>query len=230
MTTATVATLVNNAMYKSLYDRQYYPTISGPDSQTGLQLLREIMDECRDVVPFVQRLVTTTQDQLTNTDFVGVQVINYYLSTNVKYPLYWRNIRVYNDDSLIQNLQAPPKYYWFDELTQTINVYPKPNNIGSGWNFEIFGFMALTALTLQTELPASMPVFLKSYLEYELAMRLCNEYGVEWSPQKEAIRAKLYKQALIKRNIDLTPDYEPAFKTGNVDAPWPWLWSISGGH
>lgn len=225
---ATIQTLLNNALYKSTNDRQYDPIqVGGGRINVALNLLIGLFDEYRNEVPFTQEEIFSTYAELTSTAFNSVVHVDYTLG-DVKYPLVQRDLTRFNEESVVLNLKSIPQIYYFNELTKTISVYPEPQDNTN--DFIVHGYKDLGAIVLTTTIPANMPRFMQDFLEYELARRLCDEYGVEWTQQKEQTLQKLYRRLMDSKDIDLTPDADRQFvRPSSGNAPWPQFYYLSGG-
>jgi hypothetical protein len=228
-----VQSLVESAIFKSLQDRQFQPDVNSGYQTFALNELNNILDEWRDVIPFGTQVVFNNITNLTSTSFVEVNTVQYVIissSTN-NAAFYLRSVSESEFKRLqtIVDLRSFPAIYYFDQLLQKINIYPAPTQ--TNYQFIVRGRLAQINLGLFDEIPANMPRFMSNTLVYELAFRLCAEYGVEWDAKKETIRNSLLAQLENKKEIDLSPDNSIVFGTPGTsyNAPYPTWFYISGG-
>lgn len=228
-TPRTVNYVLTEAIYKSLQDRQFQAPIQGSYLEVALRTLESLFDEWRDKIPFAQQFTFNNVDELTDTNFVSVQNVNYILPARNQMPL--RRVdrdEFYNIQNII-GLKGLPQVWWFDELEQTIHVYPEPQN--PNYQFIVWGRPAMSAMQPSDLLPDNMPTFMITAITYELAFRLCSEYGVPWDEKKEMVRQQLLLMLDKKKTIDLKPQIMKIFKTGgNTVPPFPYYFYLWGGQ
>jgi hypothetical protein len=219
--------LLTQALYKSVFDRQLQPAIP-PDYMTAAWLdFNMLLDELRDKIPYTFSYRFTDVNLLQNTLFVQIDDVRYVLARE-KYNLRRLMLSEYEDQSFLEGLDGFPQVYWFDESTQTIEVYPLPSQ--PDYTFLVHGRKALGPLEIDDELPSNMPVFIQSYIIYETAFRQAAvNYGIAWSPEKEMKRKSLESQMNGKIVVDLRPPTQSIF--GNDGSlPFPFLfWDTTNG-
>lgn len=223
-----IQSLITDAIYKSLQDREHQPQINSGYANFALYELNYILDEWRDLIPFSQEFVFTNVDDLADTNFVSVSNVNFVLN-NVSAELPPITLTEYMRISQVTNLRSIPTCYYFDQLKQTIRVYPIPNN--QPYLFIVWARVADRPVTMFDEIPLQVTPFMQNALVYELAKRLCEEYGVDWPEGKESTRVKLYSLLQGKRSVDLKPAANIVFGLPNVSQvpPFPYFYAISGG-
>ena len=202
---ATVAVIVNNGVYLSLQDREFEPSIGLARSNIALDVLQGLFDEYRDLIPFSSTIEHISNfNELLLTAFVQVDYVDYWLG-NVKTVLRYLDRIKFNEEKDILNLRTFPEAYYFDQLTQSIEVYPLPTEGQNNW-FEVSGLVGLPKnISLTTQIPPNMPRFFRDFFDYELGSRLANMYGSDWEDNKEKTRLRLKAQATSKREINITP-------------------------
>lgn len=228
----TVQYVLTEAIYTSLQDRQFQAPINASYQQVALRFLESIFDEWRDKVPFCQQLTYDSVAELQNTVFTSVDNVNYILQFKNQVPLRrcMGKDEFYNTQSIIDLNSQPQVYYW-DELLQTIEIYPTPNV--PSYQFIVWGRTQLSAAQPTDVLPSNIPTFMVEALIYELAFRLCAQYGIPWSAEKESIRQGVIKFLDKKQTFDLSAPVKRVFKLpGSQVPPFPffyYLWGKSGG-
>ena len=218
-------------MYKSIRDRQFNKADQdgGESINVALALLSDILDENRYNIPFVQEFSFTSYDDLQNTNFVEVVRLDYTIG-DVKYPVKQVNLAEWDRKSVVINLRTLPQIYWFDDFTQSVKVYPEPLESDLD-RFIVYAHSALTAESLDQDVPAGMPRFMQSYIKYETAYRLCNEYNVPWTEQKEKKRQELYNRLINFKRADLAQEDRAVMHDNDAGGKgsFPFFWYISGG-
>lgn len=224
-----VQSLLDQAIYESLQDQEHQPIINTGYEKYALTVLNFLLDEWRDKIPFAQELTFTNVDDLTNSSFVSVSNVNFVLN-QVQMPLTPVSLSQFNAIQSPLNLKGIPQVYYFDELAQSILVFPAPTTIPA-YSFTVWGRLADQPLSLFDQIPANVPLFMTNALIFELAFRLCAHFGVPWTEEKDRTRQSLLMLMNRKRDIDLSP--LPTCEMGRPQSggvpPYPWLWAISGG-
>lgn len=200
MSNYTAQSAVTSAWYLSAYDRNLQKTINGGDMLFGLETMQYILDEWRNKIPYTEKYTFTDVSQLQNTDFVWVDTVAYIFPNNtVKYLVSDVGFKRFQEQNVVINLKSIPEIYWFDELSQSIDVYPLPSQ--TGYKFQVYGRPALVVNTLNVPMPSNMPTFMYSALIYELAFRLAASRGVDFDEKKNQIRINLLNGIEEKREV-----------------------------
>lgn len=224
-----ISTLVSNALYLSLYDRELQPAINGGVIDAALNSLNFIFSEWRDLIPYAVEYEFNDSQELLNTKFVSVDNVDYLLSGNVKTPLKALTLTRFNEYTNVTDLTGVPTVYYFDSLKQNINVYPFPST--PGYKFIVWGRAALGPLTLCSSLGENVPIYMANALQYELAKRLADETGTEFNQGKNETRLKLIEQLKSKREINIDTPINNVFGSSSSGvAPFPYFYHLSGGR
>lgn len=219
-----VKTLVTDAMYLSGHDREFQKSITGAINDLSIRLLNDILDESRDIVPYPEQIVFTDYDNLSNTKFVSIDTVDYMLG-KTRIPLTRYSLKRFDELEGVEDLKGTPEGYYFDQLSQSIKVYPAPSQ--SSYKFEVDGRLAMDGLGINDDMPPNVPNFMISWLRYELASRLCDETNVAWSTKKEATRQKLEQALRNKLYVDLRPARNKVFSNNRKRGQFPWLYWMS---
>lgn len=224
----TVGTVVTDALFLSLYDRQLGPPISGGDMDWALYMMQYLLDEWRDLIPYTAYYSFNNVDQLTNTQFVQVDNVSYVLpGLTTKYPLIAVTNEQWIRQNLVINLKAIPNIYWFDPLAQTINVYPGPSQ--TSYQFIVYGRPAMIAQYQYALMPDNMPIYMISALKYELAFRLAGERGILFNDYKMKTKQETFDYLWSKREIDISPaDNTEMTSNPAQTSPYP-IWAVLSG-
>lgn len=223
--------ILTQAIYKAgLQDVQFFAPLQGSYQEVALNDLTGLLDEWRDKVPFAQQVTYDNVTELAATPYTSVANVNYILPPNVQVALESVGKDEFYRRQTIIGLNSIPAIYWFDELSQTINVYPVPTQ--PSYQFVVWGRQQMVVVLPTDVLPSNIPRFMADALIYELAYRLAALYGVPWSPEKDAIRMKLVNMLENKKDIDLRAPVSSVFgRPGAQIPPYPYLyWMIAGSN
>jgi len=223
-----VKSIIERAIYTSLQDEEFQPVINGLYLQRYLDELNLVLDEWRTLIPWSQSVTFNHVEDLENSSFVSIETVNFILNTTSQ-SLRRVTLTQFKEQQNIVGLTGIPAIYYFDELTQSVVVYPKPAN--PQYQFTVWGKISQVNLGLYDAIPANMPPFMKSALIYEIGSRGAQKYGTPWAAEKEAQRQALVKSLKNKKGINLSARRNLAFGLPNTSdmAPFPWLYYVSGG-
>ena len=225
---AQVKSILERAIYLSVQDEEFQPTINGLYLQRALDELNLLLDEWRTLIPWAQFVTFNNVDDLENSTFISIETVNFILNTTSQ-PLERVTLTQFKEQQNIIGLTGIPAIYYFDELNQSIIVYPRPAN--PQYQFTVWGKISQITLGLFQAIPANMPPFMQNAVIYELAGRIAQKYGVPWAVEKETQRQGLVKSLKNKKGINLSARRNLAFglpKSSDM-APFPWFYYVSGG-
>lgn len=224
-----VKQILTDAIYKSLQDRKLEPVIDPVYLLFALQELNKILDGWRDKIPYYSQVTFNNVENLHATKFVSVTTVNYVIGQNVSNVMREYNIIKFRELKQILDLTGFPSIYYFDELTQSIEVYPLPSP--QPYSFIVEGKISQINLGMDDAIPANMPLFMVDAVTHQLAFRLCAEFGAYWSPEKESERQALLTGLLNKVSLDFTPPTNIVFGNPGKSGvpPFPYFYYISGG-
>lgn len=220
--------LVTDAIYLSLQDREHQPVVNSGYVQLGLKRLIDILDQWRDKIPYAGEFLFNDVSDLTNTNFVEVDNVNFIIN-QTQNPLEQLARNAFYQAQNVRNLTGIPTIYYFDELNKTIQVYPTPT--ATPYQFSVWGRPDQSNLALFNPLPSNMPRFQITALLYELAFRLCSEYGVEWDDKKESLRQNSLNMLDAQKVVDVRPFAQSVFgrPSASKTPPFPYFYYLSGG-
>lgn len=216
-----VAQIVANAWYLSGIVSRDLETISGSQSQDGLQMLNFILDEKNmngRFIPFYTSytfpgVVGQEAYQIDGLVELETMVVNI---GDVRYPMQKTLRRFYKGAGRVDGLQSLPyNYFATRNLDGTlIEVYFEPAQ--TNMIFTITGRFMLNNVTLTTTISDTLPSYYLNYLQYKLARRLCDWYSYELSDQKMQTLFELEKlvdnvnpQDLTLQIVTCFPDKSP---------------------
>jgi len=224
-----VKQILTDAIYKSLQDRKFEPVIDPVYLLFALQEINKILDGWRDKIPYYSQVTFNNVENLQNTKFVSVFSLNYVIGQNVSNVVCEKSLIKFRELKQILDLSGFTSIYYFDELSQSIEVYPLPSS--QPYRFIVEGKISQINLGMDDAIPANMPQFMVDAVTFEIGFRLCGEFGAYWSPEKESQRQGLIKGLEDKESIDLTPETDIVF--GNPSRagvpPFPYFYYLSGG-
>jgi hypothetical protein len=193
--------LINNAWYLSGIVSRDLETSSGSQAADGLRLLNQVLANkgfSGRIIPFYETQTFNAvigQETYFIANLVDLEVLT-YVDNNLRYPMTFLNRDDYKGNSRVNDVKSLPSRYFIERAPggANISMYYVPDK---AYQFEITGKFAFAMITdVNNDIPASIETNYGEYLEYELAKRMCLLYDVEWSAQKEAHRARLYRQIL----------------------------------
>ena len=204
----TVLQTITEALYESGIVARSFETPTGEQINDGLNFFNDVLDSKRideATLPYyVKYDFSAVQGQETYfiPDLIEVETFVFYLD-QVRYAVspmkrlnYFGSPRAENIQSLMTN--------WHIERTvggSNLYLYFLPNE---DYPCEIWGLFALDSVTLTTELSTGFDRYYINYLEYDLAIYLCQKFNVE-VPQGLRARFIKYDRLIRKRSgvIDL---------------------------
>ena len=227
---ATVQSLLNKALYKSLNDRVFNPIEpAGGIINVALDIFNDVLSDCKDLIPFSTTVLIKTNAGLENTTFNNIVTLNYVLN-GVRYPVERVDEIQYAQRASVVTIGAPPAMYMLDHISSKITPYPMPTLTDTDY-FEVVGFPAQGDVLLNADIPTSMPRFMQTYIVYSVASRLCDESNAPWSDKKEATLRQSYNTLIQYQENDLSPDIDlPYGRPSSSKAGWPLFGKISGGN
>lgn len=225
---ANVQSIVTNAIYTSLQDRRFLPNINAGYLKFGISQLNFLLDGWRNLIPFSSHVTFNDVENLEATTFVQVETVNFTLNQQ-SWTLMPVTLTQFTEIKLTLNLTGIPIVYYFDELNQTIEVYPRPAQ--PAYRFMVWGRISQINLGEFDEIPANMPGFMEDAVTYELAYRMAAQFGVPFNDYKDDIRKGLIQSLKNKKSVNLTAPRDLVFgsPTNSTYAPYPYLFFMSGG-
>ncbi len=225
---AIVESIITEAIYKSLQDRQFQPDIEAVYLAMGLFQLNLVLDEWRDLIPFSQSVTFDNVDNLSSSRFVSVETVNFIINTT-SYLLKPVSLTQFKQLQSVIGLNGFPSIYYFDELDQTIEIYPRPSM--PNYQFTVWGKIQQITLGMFDTIPVNMPAFMKNALIYEIGFRLAADLGSPWDSDKERQRQGLIASLKNKKSINLRKPSHMDFgiPSQRQVPPFPALYFMSGG-
>lgn len=233
MAVLNVQYLVTSAIFLSVQDAAFQPDINSGYQAFALDQINSILDDWRDYIPFNQEITFDNISDLTSTEFVEVNTVQFVLLTeadnNAAFYLRKASLDEFKRQQVIIGLEAFPGIYYFDQNLQRINIYPLPSQ--PNYQFVVRGRLAQINLVLTDVIPANMPRFMWDAVIWETAFRLAARYGTQWDAKKETLRNYTYKSLTDKKEIDITPDIHNVFGQPGISyaSPFPIWYFVSGG-
>jgi len=211
---ANVLKIVTDAIYKTgMQDRSLDKTLTQVPLEFALDELNKLLDSWRDKIPFDTKIEFNSASDLEQTKFVSISSINYIYGQSISYPLRAVSLSEFSALNNVLNIISIPSIYYFDLLTQNIEIYPRTFN-DSG-RFIVNGRLSQINLGLEDKIPANMPLFMQDAVVWELAFRIAAEYNLSWSE----LKIKAYQNAIDRLDsmnyIDIKIDRQPLFGGDN---------------
>lgn len=223
-----VQQILTNAVYLSVQDRAFQPIVEEHNKIVALDQLNFVLDDWRDMIPYQSQVTFNDVSNLLATTFVEVESVLYVLN-NVPTQLMPRSITQFKREKSPTTLIGYPQIYYFDQLSQNIDVFPLPSN--PTYQFVVNGRISTANLGEFDTVPANITKFMEDAITYQVAFRIAAYYGAKWDGKKETIRENLEASLLNKKSIDLSPQptCDLGSPTTSQSAPFPFWSAMSGG-
>jgi hypothetical protein len=215
----TATDLVTRSWYLSGIVARNLETVSPDQITDGMQLLNTLLDfKAADLrlIPFFTRfgfnLVTNVEEYFIPNLF-QVETLTFNIQT-VRYQMNQISRVKYFGTPRVDNIQSLPYSYHVERVKDGSNifVYFKPNQT---YPAMLTGKFGLTNVVIGTDLETLYENFYIEYLRYALAQMMCNEYDVEFSPDKLAM-LKIYESKCTDESpTDLSTRKLSAFNRGS---------------
>lgn len=222
---ATVFNLLQGAMYLSTNDREFFTVDeSGQRIQVALDIYKAVVDEHRVHLPFYEEKTINNSSELVGVGAYGVVFVDYVLG-NTRIRLERKDFSLYKYYTSVIGLKSVPQWWYYDHTNDTIEVYPEASDTNNSFRVGIKA--ALTPQNIQSELPANFTLTMRRFVRYEVAKQLCDEFNIEWTPQKESTRMQLLDSLITYGEANVDHVALPSIG-GERDLPVPWLARIGG--
>lgn len=192
--------LVTRAWYLSGIVARNLETVSGDQATDGLFLLNTLLDfkaTDESLIPYYTRYnfnLVQGQEVYTIANLFAVETMTFTLNT-VRYSMMQVSRDVYFGSARANGIQSLPFNYHVErELDGSkIYVYYLPNQT---YVAEILGKFGLTNVTQFQDMSLVYDMFYMEYLRYALAQMMCDEYDIQFAPNK-LMKLKEYEKKLM---------------------------------
>lgn len=204
----TALTLITRAWYLSGIVARNLEQVSGDQVTDGLFLLNVLLDfKASDIrlIPYFTRYAgtfVTGQEMYYIENLYEIETMTFNIGT-VRYPMTGVNRDVYFGNGRVDNINSLPFSYHLERTFGGSNiwVYYLPDQ---NYAFNLIGKFALTEVTLNQDMALVYDQFYLEYLRYALAKFMCNEYNIEFGPEKEGMLRQYEKKLQDVSPPDLT--------------------------
>lgn len=199
----TVLQLISNAHYDAGIVARGFETVSGQQTQDGLQFLNDILqDKTVDngLIPYYEKYSFTAvanQEMYFIPNLIAIDTFVFYINT-IRYQTQPRGRRDYFGSSRADNIQSLPGSWHLERCFGGANlfIYFKP---AEAYPLEVWGQFRLAEVTLNQDLSLTLDRFYINYLKFDLAVRLCAEYNYSVPPEV-ARQHKKYEDMISKKS------------------------------
>lgn len=199
----TTLQLINNAYYESRIVSRGFETVTGTQANDGLQFLNDLLQDKtveNDLVPYYQEhdfAAVAGQETYFIQDLISIDTFVFYIDS-VRYQTENRTRREYFGTSRADNIQSLPGSWHVERCFGGANlyIYFKPN---TNYPLTIWGQFRLAAVTINQDLSLTLDRFYINYLKFDLAARLCMEFGYS-IPPGVATQLKRYEDSISKKS------------------------------
>ena len=221
-----VSTLITRSFYLSQILARDLQTISGSQTEDGLFLLNELLDEKSSdlsLIPYYREFdVTTVQgtEMYFIPNLMEADSVTFNLG-DVRFSMNELTRKEYFATPRIDTLQSLPFSYRIERTLGGANLYlyflPSQDFV-----VKIWGKFALTEVTLNQDLSLTYDGFYISYLRHYLASKICSEYGqtLPDGVQKEFARIEKKLKSISPADLSIS---KKSFFTTNNSLDWQFL-------
>jgi hypothetical protein len=182
----TTLQLINAAYYESGIVSRGFETVSGQQANDGLGFLNDLLqDKTMDngLIPYYQQHDFTAvagQEMYFIQDLIEIETFTFFIDT-VRYQTENRARREYFGSSRADNIQSLPGSWHMERCFNGANlfIYFKPNTT---YPLQIWGQFRLNSVAINQDLSLTLDRFYITYLKFDLAARLCDEYQYSVPP------------------------------------------------
>lgn len=202
--------LINNAYYTSGMVGRGFKIPSASQTKDGLRLLNQLLTDKAiqsKIIPYFSHLTISCvvgQEIYFVPNLIFLEELTFELST-VRYALMSVSRSDYFGLPRADGIITLPNTYFFERQKGGANIYlyPLPN---LNFPLNITGKFALSTVTLTTDLQTLLDDFYISYLEYDLANRICSSNNITLPAQAATTLAEYKNQLVDISPLDLTID------------------------
>lgn len=214
-----VAQLISNAFYLSGIVARGLQTVSGEQTGDGLFLLNNILAEKSITSNFLlyythDTFETAAGQEIYDIDgLVDLTQLTFNIN-DVQFPLIRETQYTYFGLGKIIDLQSLPSHYYAERKVNgtRLYLYFVPDAV---YTVNITGKYALSQVELLDDLTDTLDLFYLSYLQYLLAKRLCEFYGVTMNESALGTLAALDDQIDRMVGVDLSIRRRSMFNQSN---------------
>lgn len=222
---STVRTLLNKSLFLSISDREFSPIDpSGSQINAAIDTLQHVLDQYRYYITYWSTRKIEGPDGLLDFGAAQVNYVQYLLGTTA-YLLIEMNQGEFARVNQIIDLKSIPKYFWHDKQNNLIETWPQAS-VDNENGFQIGFTPFFDATNINEEISSSITSAFISFLQYEVASQLCDQYSKDWSPKKENSLKKARIIVLNNKDNSISASRKPLLQTRSPAVPW--LAYISG--
>ncbi len=219
----TALELINRAYYLSQVVARELQTVSGTQASDGLFLLNALLSfkgSDLHLIPYFQRYTFNTvvgQEEYFIENLVYVDTMTFNIG-DVRYSLEDMSRKDYFGTPRVDNIQSLPYMYRVErELDGSrIFLYFEPQSV---YAMKLSGKFGFTSVEFTTDLETIYDGFYIEYMRYELASKICAEYGATFPDASKAQLAEYQKKLMMVSPADLSIQKRSFF--GSSPA-WDW--------
>jgi hypothetical protein len=186
MAAYTTLKLITNAYYESGIVSRGFETVSGQQTQDGLDFLNDLIQEKtveNNMIPYYQEYdfqAVINQERYFIPNLIEIDTFVFFIDT-VRYQTQNRARRSYFGTSRAENIQSLPGSWHMERCFGGANlyIYFKPNQ---QYPLTIWGQFRLNNVTINQDLSLTLDRFYITLLRLELSERLCAEYNYATPP------------------------------------------------
>lgn len=204
----TTQQLVTNSYYIANIVSRDFETVSGQQASDGVSILNDLIADKtieQQYIPYSQSYTMNATMGVTEyfiSNLIAVNTYTFFIG-DVRYQTINQQRSQYFGSGRNINIDSLPFIFHIERKLggATLFVYPVPNQ---NFPIEIWGQFSLSSVTQFQDLSLTLDRFYINFLKYELAVRLCNEYGFDVPPRVEKQLQTYYQVVSEQSNtVDL---------------------------
>lgn len=198
--------LIAGAFYKANVLSREFEQVGNQETGEALRWLNEVIARKvvePDLIPYETQTTFTAvvgQKDYTIENLIVVDTLT-FLKENVRYPVEYIPRDQFRGSARVENITSLPYQFYYEREKggATVSLYFLPDQ---AYVFTITGILRLASVALNQDLDLTLDTFFQTYLELELAERICVEYG-EPTPQGVARMLNSYRANISKQSRQL---------------------------
>lgn len=207
--------------------------VTGDQITDGLKLLNALLDFKQIEVEYIpyktydETLIAVTgQEKYFIKDCALIESVTFNIDT-IRYPMDYMTERKYFGSGRIDNITSLPYQWTYLREVGGVDLYLYFLPEGE-FPIKILGKFFLTDVNLETNMETALDRSYIEYLRYALAQYMCSEYGVEFSPQSNAILTSYKRKLMYMSPPDLSMKKStilsdtPGYNYGDVNIGRGW--------
>ena len=222
----TALQLITRSLYLSQIVARNLQTPTGSQIEDGLYLLNEIFDQKSSdlrLIPYFSDVFMPTvagQEMYFFANCLYIDSLTFNIGS-VRYSMWDQSRKDFFAGARVDNIESLPYSYRPERTKGGMNVYLyfQPGGV---YEMRLWGKFALSDVILTTDLSVTYDGYYIAYLRYALAIKLCQEFGINAPDNVNMEFARIEKKLLDQSPADLK-----VFKAGYFGNQFGFDWQMA---